>query len=132
MLSVGNFEVVHSQIQRKTITMHIHTQHFVELFKSPVFIVFDVAFWKPVSFFMLAIVDRAIHLPYFSAMTVYDDPASIDLIIFSFLLIVSPAFVCLEFSAILCTTRKFHLLRQHNYSTCAIKPRLCSDTEGFI
>ena len=33
---------------------------------------------------MLATVDRAIYVPYFSAMTVYDDPAPIDLMISSF------------------------------------------------
>ena len=32
MLSVDNLEVVHSQVQLKTIAMHIHTQSFVELF----------------------------------------------------------------------------------------------------
>ena len=109
--------------------------------------VFDVAFWKPISidylnalifdasFLMLATVDRAMHAPYFSAMTVYNDPASIDLIISSFLPIVDATFLCLAISAILRTTQslKFNSL-QHNYmySTCAIKPRPFSDNQGCV
>ena len=93
MLSVNDFEVVHSQIQHKTMTMNVPTQHFIDLFIFTNFIVFDVAFRKPISidllnastfdtsFLTLATVNRTIHALYFSARRVYDDLAPTDLII---------------------------------------------------
>ena len=131
---MDNLEVVYSQIEQKAITMHIHSTSLSFLY-SPVFIVFDVAFWKPISIDFLNVstcpfnvtYDCAIHVPYFSAMTIYDDPALMDVIISSFSPIVKTTFLCLAFSAIVPTTLKFNSSQQRDYSTCTIKPRPASD-----
>ena len=146
MLSVDNFEVVYSQIQHKTLTIHIHAYIysawliflylpvfiFNVAFRSLIFINFlnALSFDTPSS--ILATIDCAIYVPHFPTMTPYDDPASIDLIISSFLSIVNATFLCLVFSAIPHTSLKLYSLWPCDYSTCAIKPRLCSDNWGFI
>ena len=72
-----------NQPMKKTQCTHIHSGSSSFLY-SPAYIIFDAALWKPISidsFWMLATVDRAIHVPYFSVKTVVDDSASIDSII---------------------------------------------------
>ena len=148
-LSLDNFEVVHSRIQHETLTIHMHMRYihtYIALHQSflylSVFIIFDVAFWKLIffdflnasifdtSFLMLVTVDCTLYVPYFPAMTVYDDLASIELIISSISSIVNATILCLAFSAILHTTLKFNSLR-HDHCTCAIKPRSCSYNQVF-
>ena len=85
---MDHFEVVHSQTQHKTITIHIRTQRFVGLLRFANLhhsrcCLSEAHFHQLLkcfntSFLTLATINRAIHVPYFSAMTVYDDLYSID------------------------------------------------------
>ena len=143
---MDNFEVVRSQIQHKSITMHTHTQCFVELFIFTSLHRFRCCLSEAhsidllntgsstfgTSFLMLGTINHAIDVLYFSAMTVNDDPASIDLIISSFLPIVKANHLHLAFSAILRTALKFNSLQHREDCTCTVKPKPCSDNRGFI